>query len=191
MSLSLMHLEGYPILSSPDSSTRNGYEHTGEPNQYLVVSRMQVGGRNVAMPPSHCPTIHSRSIAIDPVIADRMVDYANLCFDPETTHSRNCAGFVLNILGYTAQTYVDIAEQIKPLEDPLPITDKLETGKPYGFGMNGFMYHFGLGLDEATMISVDGYKGPLVIGPPAYFRYGLGQIYDLNNKIDFSPSSGK
>lgn len=98
---------------------------------------------------------------------------------------------VLNILGYTNQTYVDIAEQIKPLVDPSPIKDQLEAGNPYGFGMNGFMYHFGLGLDEETMISVDGYEGPLVIGPPAYFRYGLGQMYDLKDKIDFNPTSGK
>lgn len=90
-----MRFEGYPILTSPDHSIRNGYEHTGEPDRYLVVSGMKVGEHSIAMPPSQCSTIHSHTIAIDTVIADRIVDYASLCFDPGTTHSRNCAGFVL------------------------------------------------------------------------------------------------
>lgn len=179
-----VEFSGHPILTAGTRAESCGYEDAKYPGDYILVDTVVIGS-TTARTTERTPNTHARRDGVTTYMpatqAERLGTYITDTYGANPSRERNCAGFVLNVLGYTDETYVDIDETLHRVEEPNIVSDAgVRRGIPYGFGNHGRLYHLGLGVGPSRIVSVDGWAGPLVLGPPEFHRYGQGDIYPLD-----------
>lgn len=195
-----VRLVGQPIVEAGVGSEANGYGHMEDPNSYLLVHRVEVGEDAVDLraPNPNATMELGVTVELDSAMAKRIVNFLRVCFEGESPAERNNAGFVLNVLGLTKETYVEYTgEPLSVVSSPEPLGDRdIEPGKVYGFGNGRVTHHMGIGLGDSMLLGIKGYGdknhgGLPVIESTEFERMGgINGFYELTAEpVQHEPSA--